>query len=266
MGIKKNKQAFPRLATDGGVRVDESSAGNPIGVRPRRKRRAAYQKTVVKPLDAPNAGVLNVSSLKFLKPFGADIGSLREVAPGKGAIPQEPHSSIKQGGFGHAPSIGKVLPDSQLPVSGSSETLYRPPSVIFSRMLRETTDSVLTALASNASALMDQLGMSDAAVAEATKEISPKSVNNVANGRHSVTVGTTAAVAHGLGVEAWQLLLPNLPLDHQSQRSLALIVQAFLKLPSARDALRRIAENEAKGEGKYGEIFGTPGRKVANLR
>lgn len=48
MGTKKKKQAYPCLATSGGVRVDESSASCPGGVSPRRKRRAVHSKKLLK--------------------------------------------------------------------------------------------------------------------------------------------------------------------------------------------------------------------------
>lgn len=261
MAIKKNKR--PSLT----IHVNDwliDGSGNHGLTRlwkpPRRKK-------IVKPLNPSNAGVSNSTCLKLPQPLETELRSASDIGTREIAFAQELNSSIQER-LCHKPSIGKVLPNSQIVIESASETHYRELSVIFSRMIRETTDDVLEAVAANTSTLMKKLGLSDAKVAEAAgSEVSAKSVNNAANGRHSVKVSTIAAVAHGIGLEAWQLLVPDLPLDNATQRSLALVVKAFVKLEhTSRERIRSAAENEASGAGLFNEIFGAPHRRAAKAR
>lgn len=51
-------------------------------------------------------------------------------------------------------------------------------------------------------------------------EVSPKTVNNLANAKHSSEIGNLAAVADHFGVPLWVMLIPALPPDLVSKGSL----------------------------------------------
>lgn len=228
--------------------------------KPRRRKK------VVKSLNPPHTGVRNRSSFKLPEPLKPELGSASNIRSRKFTLPKKLDGSVQER-LCHKPSIGKVLPISQSVTELSTETLYREVSVIFSRMIQETTEDTLRTVAENTTAIMEKLGMSDAKVADKSSGISPKSVNNMANGRHSVGVDTMAVVAHKLGLEAWQLLVPGLPDDHPTQRALALLVKAFVSLgPKSQERILSSAENEAHGQGIFNDIFGPPRRRVAKAR
>lgn len=224
------------------------------------------RKKIVKPLNSIDTGVANVSGLKFLKPLETESRLTGKIGPGEIAIAQKADSSLEKG-LSHDPSLGKTLPKSQIADDPILETHYPKPSVIFSRMRAETTDDVVRALSENALGLKKTYNLSAASIANAHKEISAKTVNNVWHARHSVTLGTIAGVAHAHGLETWQLLISNLPLKYEEQVALAQIVRAYTMLSlQAKKGILHAAENEARGERKYAEIFNAPLPTAANAR
>lgn len=214
------------------------------------------QQKIMKPLDSVDAGVLNVPSLELLQPLEADLGAPGDLRPGESAVGQQAVGALKKG-FGHGRSVGNRLLECQPDEGRERETHYSGGQVVFYRMPRETTKEVIETVSVNAKALAKALGWSNVKVAEMTRrEVSAKSVNNLLNGRNC-TLETVSAVAHSLGLDAWQLLVPGLPDKAEEREALALLVRAYLALgETARKAILNTAQSEARGEFKYDQIFG----------
>lgn len=65
-----------------------------------------------------------------------------------------------------------------------------------------------------------------------------KTVNNVLNGRHATQSDVLAKIAEALGLELWQMWLPQLPKDAQHDETFPRLVTTAAKLPP--EAMSRI--------------------------
>ena len=73
-----------------------------------------------------------------------------------------------------------------------------------------------------------------------------KTINNLVNERHPPNIETTDAIARAFGLWGWQLLMPSLPKDLESDGTLGRLITAY-KDSSAEGPkiILQIAEREA---------------------
>lgn len=77
--------------------------------------------------------------------------------------------------------------------------------------------------------------------------ISPKTLNNLLNGRHAPQYDVLAAIADALKLELWQLWLPDFPIDLKHDDTFPRLVETAAKLtPEALKAVARVANNELR--------------------
>jgi transcriptional regulator with XRE-family HTH domain len=77
--------------------------------------------------------------------------------------------------------------------------------------------------------------------------VSPKSVNNVLNGRHAQQADVLNKIAAALGLELWQMWLPQLPKDAVHDETFPHLVTTAAKLsPEAIGRVAHIVDLELK--------------------
>jgi transcriptional regulator with XRE-family HTH domain len=77
--------------------------------------------------------------------------------------------------------------------------------------------------------------------------LSPKTVNNVLNGRHAAQVDVLTKIADALGLELWQMWLPQLPKDASHDETFPRLVTSAAKLsPEVCARVVHIVELELK--------------------
>lgn len=75
--------------------------------------------------------------------------------------------------------------------------------------------------------------------------ISPKTLNNLLNGRHAPQLDVLAKIADALEIELWQLWLPEFPIDLKHDDTFPRLVQTASQLsPEALKAVARVADLE----------------------
>lgn len=75
--------------------------------------------------------------------------------------------------------------------------------------------------------------------------ISPKTLNNLLNGRHAPQFDVLDKIAKALKVELWQLWLPEFPPDAAHDETFPRLIETASKLtPTARKAVARMADLE----------------------
>lgn len=76
-------------------------------------------------------------------------------------------------------------------------------------------------------------------------DISPKTLNNILNGRHAPQLDVLAKIAKGLKCELWQLWLPEFPADMAHDATFPHLIRTASKLtPDALKAVSRMADLE----------------------
>lgn len=79
--------------------------------------------------------------------------------------------------------------------------------------------------------------------------LSQKSVSNVLNAAETnrqIRLDTVDAIANGLGIETWQLFVPDLPLEVLTSPRLAELMGRYaLADPDGRDFIYQVAERES---------------------
>ena len=81
--------------------------------------------------------------------------------------------------------------------------------------------------------------------------LSPKTVNNVLNGRHAQQLNILLKIANALELELWQMWLPKLPKDAMHDETFPHLVTTAAKLsPEAIDRVAHIADLELKAAGE----------------
>jgi transcriptional regulator with XRE-family HTH domain len=82
-------------------------------------------------------------------------------------------------------------------------------------------------------------------------KLSPKTVNNVLNGRHAQQVDVLSKIAAALGLELWQMWLPQLPQDAAQDDTFPRLVTSAARLsPEAAARVAHIVELELKAASK----------------
>lgn len=75
--------------------------------------------------------------------------------------------------------------------------------------------------------------------------ISPKTLNNLLNGRHAPQLDVLTKIADALKVELWQLWLPEFPADVAHDATFPRLIETASKLtPTALKAVARMADLE----------------------
>lgn len=81
--------------------------------------------------------------------------------------------------------------------------------------------------------------------------LSPKTVNNVLNGRHAQQVDVLSKIAAALDLELWQMWLPQLPHDAAHDETFPRLVTSAARLsPEAAARVAHIVELELKAASK----------------
>jgi transcriptional regulator with XRE-family HTH domain len=105
-------------------------------------------------------------------------------------------------------------------------------------------DEQLKNFGRNVVAQMAHREMSTAALAKRAG-ISPKTLNNVLNGRHAPQLDVLTKIAKGLKMELWQLWLPEFPADMSHDDTFPHLIETASKLtPDALKAVARMADLE----------------------
>jgi transcriptional regulator with XRE-family HTH domain len=79
--------------------------------------------------------------------------------------------------------------------------------------------------------------------------ISPKTLNNLLNGRHAPQLDVLTKIADALKVDLWQLWLPEFPADMAHDDTFPHLIETASKLtPTALKAVSRMADLELKAE------------------
>lgn len=77
--------------------------------------------------------------------------------------------------------------------------------------------------------------------------VSQKTINNILHCRAATTMKNMDAIAGAFGLQGWQLLLPEIPVDIIANHSLAEIIDFYARSSTeGRKNIHRIAENEAR--------------------
>jgi transcriptional regulator with XRE-family HTH domain len=75
--------------------------------------------------------------------------------------------------------------------------------------------------------------------------ISPKTLNNLLNGRHAPQLDVLTKIADALEVDLWQLWLPEFPVDASHDDTFPRLIETASKLtPTALKAIARMADLE----------------------
>lgn len=94
-------------------------------------------------------------------------------------------------------------------------------------------------------ALMKAEGWSQADLARRAK-VSPKTISNMVNAKHSSQIGNIAKVASVWNLAAWQLLSPANPDDLRAGKPLDKLLQNYVSASErGQEAIDRVAETEA---------------------
>ena len=101
-------------------------------------------------------------------------------------------------------------------------------------------------LARNLRHLMRLQGISETELAKKAK-ISQKSVNNIVNEVHSPKLDIVESLAAVFGLNAWHLIMPNLPEDLILSPTISKLFDSYTKAtPEGRQLIDMIAEREGK--------------------
>lgn len=99
-------------------------------------------------------------------------------------------------------------------------------------------DQQLKHFARNVIMQMTHQDLAPAALAKRA-DISPKTLNNLLNGRHAPQLDVLSKIATALKVDLWQLWLPDLPADIAHDETFPRLVETAARLPP--DALKAVA-------------------------
>jgi transcriptional regulator with XRE-family HTH domain len=100
-------------------------------------------------------------------------------------------------------------------------------------------------LARNIRYLMKRAEWSESELARRSG-VSQKSINNILNLVHSPKLETVDAIAEAFGLTGWHLIMPNLPDDLLTSRTLEGLVRSYVKASDdGRELINRVAEREA---------------------
>jgi transcriptional regulator with XRE-family HTH domain len=101
-------------------------------------------------------------------------------------------------------------------------------------------------LATNLRHLMDLRGYSEAALARIS-DVSQKGINKILNQKGSATLDTLDKLAAAFGLNSWHLLMPDLPEELLSSKSLEKLYSSYRKAgPEGRKYIDHVAEREAE--------------------
>lgn len=105
-------------------------------------------------------------------------------------------------------------------------------------------DEQLKTFAFNVQRHMTRLKLASAVLASRSK-ISPKTLNNLLNGRHAPQLDVLSKIADALKVPLWLLWLPDIPFDAPYDEAFPQLVETAAKLsPDALKAVKRVADLE----------------------
>jgi len=82
-------------------------------------------------------------------------------------------------------------------------------------------------LSANLRLLMEAADMSQMELSRQSK-IPQRTISNMLNGKHSVSLDAVNAVAEVFGLTGWHIIMPNLPADLVGSPSIAKIVRAYI--------------------------------------
>lgn len=98
----------------------------------------------------------------------------------------------------------------------------------------------------NLRALLDMRKWSEHDLAKASG-IAQKTINNILTGKSACTVDTAGALAKAFNLQAWHLLIPDLPKELVTSPSLGAIVADWISAtPEGRDHIEMVARREGK--------------------
>jgi hypothetical protein len=148
---------------------------------------------------------------------------------------------------GPCPIMGNILLELQQVEIYSAATLYPNASVGCIAMAKPQSNQqhkAIQALRKTIEDLMEEKGLSYrtlAARAHAPPTVG-RTINSLVKGANSTRVDLVTAAADGLGVEMWQLFVPDIAkLDGVERKQLKELVQTFVKGgPAAREALMSV--------------------------
>jgi transcriptional regulator with XRE-family HTH domain len=120
------------------------------------------------------------------------------------------------------------------------------------RLMRTEIHNPRETLARNLRQVMERLQRSARDVADACG-LSNKTVSNILNGAHSVTLDSASAVANEIGVPLWQLLSPEIDREIMGNPDLARLMDFYFNAsPEGRARILRNARLEAlDASGKF---------------
>ena len=120
------------------------------------------------------------------------------------------------------------------------------------RLMRTEIHSPRDTLARNLRQVMERIQRSARDVADACG-LSNKTVSNILNGAHSVTLDSASAVANEIGVPLWQLLSPEIDREIMGNPDLAKLIDSYFSAsPEGRTRILRNARLEAlDASGKF---------------
>lgn len=102
-------------------------------------------------------------------------------------------------------------------------------------------------IAKNLRQLMDQEGLSEAALSRRTGSgVSQKAINNILNQRQACTIETADKLARAFELDLWCLLLPRFPEDPAVIEAMRRLYESFsIASPEGRELINKVAEREA---------------------
>lgn len=130
--------------------------------------------------------------------------------------------------------VGNDLPSDRFAICDNSATRCRP-RVIYSPFVRQHRRNPFV---DNVKALLARRAWTAPELARRAK-ISPKTLNNLLNGRHAPQLDVLEKIAAGLDLELWLLFLPHLPDDPNNVTFVHFVTHA-VKLPA--EPLERVAD------------------------
>lgn len=208
------------------------------------RRSARRCEEIVEPLDATDAGVSDLASLKLLQPLDPNAGPLCDLGAPPLAFVQKLAGPLKKV-RGHGRMVGKILRRRQAVINYPTETYYRERSLAYSGMPKIPDDQPINVLAKNVERLKKELELSNARIAQKSglpKDIS-KTISNIEGAKHSTGVKKISTVAEVFGVDVWQLFITGLPQEPIDRKNLAKLVLLFIELnPTNRSRLVADAE------------------------
>ncbi len=129
-------------------------------------------------------------------------------------------------------------------LTGVSSNLLRWANASVFRMTKRRPHTAET-LARKLNYLMDKYGYSERDM-EQKSGVSAKTINNMRNAKHKSSLENAEKVATVFGLDAWQLIIPDLPNDQVESRGLRATVSNYLAADNdGQAAIDRVAEREA---------------------